>query len=43
MAKEKQQIDELVEFNFPAEGVTVKAKDLADAQAKLTDILKANK
>lgn len=42
MAKEKSIEENLIEFHFPVEGVTVKAKDIADAQAKLKELLKAN-
>lgn len=38
MAKEKQEKIDLIEFHFPAEGVTVMAKDAADAIEKLNEL-----
>jgi hypothetical protein len=39
---EKSEVDasgEMVDYNFPAFGVTVQARDLREAEAKLQEIL----
>lgn len=42
MKKQADNSEELQEYNFPEYNITVKAKDVPEAQEKLKEILAAN-